>query len=204
MNSSRAEKFNVGKEKILKSAKAAFVKKGFRATTIRDIARQSNCSIGCIYHHFQNKEELISELLSNEVLLEWFYEAIRLAMSGDFPDNIEEVGREIRRGVREHTDSVRLVIWDSLEFSGAHFRRSFEKIGPAIDIIFENIGMKLRERGFPPDIDPRIAIYLVFNSFFDVFIQELIFGADMTFGYSDDQVIKQIADVFNYSAIGSS
>ena len=45
-----------GKEKVLQVAIKLFSAKGFKGTSIRDIAQAMNMSISNIYHYFGNKE----------------------------------------------------------------------------------------------------------------------------------------------------
>ncbi|RMD84691.1 MAG: TetR/AcrR family transcriptional regulator [Candidatus Dadabacteria bacterium] len=50
------------KERILLSALKLFVKQGYFNTNIPDLSKESNCSIGSIYYHFKNKEEVAAAL----------------------------------------------------------------------------------------------------------------------------------------------
>jgi len=53
------------KQKILESALKLFSKKGFKETTIKDIAKEVGITEGAIYRHFTSKDEIINELLMN-------------------------------------------------------------------------------------------------------------------------------------------
>jgi len=53
------------KEKLIEVACNLFATRGFRGTSIRDIARDMNMSISNIYHHFGNKEGLLLEILKH-------------------------------------------------------------------------------------------------------------------------------------------
>ncbi len=66
------------KEKIVRVAVKLFSKKGFKGTTIKDIAREVGITEGAIYRHFTSKEDIIrhitaritgelTELISGEV-----------------------------------------------------------------------------------------------------------------------------------------
>ncbi len=50
------------KKKILKAAMAEFAKRGYRATTMNDIARHLKVSKGAIYQYYPSKEDLLREL----------------------------------------------------------------------------------------------------------------------------------------------
>jgi len=53
------------KEKILESSLALFSQKGYKATTVRDIAGEVGIRQGAIYNHFKNKEEILETLVNN-------------------------------------------------------------------------------------------------------------------------------------------
>lgn len=46
------------RERILLAALKLFVKQGYFNTNVPDISKLSRCSVGSIYHHFLNKEEI--------------------------------------------------------------------------------------------------------------------------------------------------
>jgi len=69
LNNIRVYLLNMGerrsdtKEKILEAALRLFSRKGFRETTIKDIAKEVGITEGAIYRHFNSKDEIIHELL---------------------------------------------------------------------------------------------------------------------------------------------
>jgi len=50
-------------QRILSSALKVFIRKGFAATKISDIAVEAGMSNGLMYHYFQSKEEIYAELV---------------------------------------------------------------------------------------------------------------------------------------------
>ena len=53
------------KEKILKHSLKLFSSKGYKATTVRDIAGSIGIKQSALYNHFRNKEEILETLISN-------------------------------------------------------------------------------------------------------------------------------------------
>ncbi len=51
------------REQLLKAANDLFVKKGYRATTLDEIAQKAGLTKGAIYFHFKNKESILGELV---------------------------------------------------------------------------------------------------------------------------------------------
>jgi AcrR family transcriptional regulator len=53
------------KEKILKISLKLFSAKGYKATTVRDIAGAMGIKQSALYNHFKNKDEILETLISN-------------------------------------------------------------------------------------------------------------------------------------------
>ncbi|MDP6709309.1 MAG: TetR/AcrR family transcriptional regulator [Alphaproteobacteria bacterium] len=56
---SRARRQNNRRQEVLDAAAACFAGRGYRATTMREIAAQAGMLPGSIYYHFPSKEELL-------------------------------------------------------------------------------------------------------------------------------------------------
>src|SRR5437764_8236716 len=50
---------------LLEVAAEMFADRGFRATTVRDIADAAGILSGSLYHHFDSKESMVDEILRN-------------------------------------------------------------------------------------------------------------------------------------------
>jgi AcrR family transcriptional regulator len=53
------------REELLAIAARLFAEKGFRNTTVRDIADAAGILSGSLYHHFDSKESMVDEILSS-------------------------------------------------------------------------------------------------------------------------------------------
>jgi len=54
---------------ILSASEALFAQKGFRKTSVEEIADQSEVSVGTVYFYFKNKEELLIHLFDESLYL---------------------------------------------------------------------------------------------------------------------------------------
>lgn len=59
----RQEQKEYRKQEILYAALDLFVKKGYAATKITDIAEKASMSVGLLFHYFESKEKLYEELV---------------------------------------------------------------------------------------------------------------------------------------------
>src|ERR1700722_4518574 len=55
------------RQRILLTAARLFRDKGYRATTLRDIARASRLGTGSAYYHFGSKEDLLNQVLDDGI-----------------------------------------------------------------------------------------------------------------------------------------
>jgi AcrR family transcriptional regulator len=62
---SRHTKGSKTKEKILKTALKLFAEKGYKPTTVRDIAGAVGIKQSALYNHFKNKDEILSTLVDD-------------------------------------------------------------------------------------------------------------------------------------------
>jgi AcrR family transcriptional regulator len=63
---------NSRRDELLELAAVMFAERGWRATTVRDIADGAGILSGSLYHHFASKEEMVDELLRG--FLDWLFE----------------------------------------------------------------------------------------------------------------------------------
>ena len=69
------------RERILEASLKLFVEQGYFNTNVPDISKHSRCSVGSIYHHFLNKEEIASHLYQSGI------EEFRQALAASIPEN---------------------------------------------------------------------------------------------------------------------
>ena len=77
------------RERILDAARRMFVRHGYEATTMRAIADEIEYTPTAIYHHFRNKDALLTELASSD------FRALAAAFHkiGDIEDPIQRLSR---------------------------------------------------------------------------------------------------------------
>ncbi len=62
--------FAARKEQILKAAFECLAHKGYSRLTVRDIAAEAGISVGTLYLHFENKQEIVEALVEQERALD--------------------------------------------------------------------------------------------------------------------------------------
>jgi TetR/AcrR family transcriptional regulator, cholesterol catabolism regulator len=172
-----------------------FAQKGFRATTVREIADAAGILSGSLYHHFDSKESIGDEILLsfiNDVLADY-----RAAVSsseggssgegGSPRDVIEQIVRSTSRTLSQHRAALAMLQNDWSYFSTQH---RFAYLRKALNEI-ERTWIAQFERGkeagvFRADLDARLTYRLLR----DVLWIPSQWGA--TGGYTTEQVADAI------------
>ena len=121
------------KEQIRNAAARLFRKRGYRATSMRDIAEAVDIKAASIYNHFKSKQEILQGLLME--IAHQFEEGMQQITKSSLPPN-QKMERVIALHIRltiENTDSIALIAseWVHLEDPVAttylHIRNTYEE-----------------------------------------------------------------------------
>jgi len=143
-------------------ASELFAQKGFRATTVREIAEAAGILSGSIYHHFESKESIADEILSgflDDVLADY-----RAAVSagGDPAEVITRIVRSSSHTLMRHRAALTMLQNDWAYFASqprfGYLRRDLREV--------ERIWLTELERGkesgaFRPDLDVKLTYRLL-------------------------------------------
>jgi TetR/AcrR family transcriptional regulator, cholesterol catabolism regulator len=139
-----------------------FAQKGYRATSVRDIADAAGIQSGSLYHHFKSKDSIGDEILSafiDDVLADY-----RAAVtSGGSPrDVLEQIVRSTSRTLARHRPALAMLQNDWSYFSG---QPRFGYLRKAVGEI-ERTWVTQLERGkiegiFRADLDARLTYRLL-------------------------------------------
>jgi AcrR family transcriptional regulator len=200
----QAERSQRSREQILEAALRLFSSRGYRATSVREIATAAGISTGNVYHHFPDKETIF------RTLLDQYWKAIddprlpfnRALASGVFPDNLEAIGRAARESVRKHRHYVALIYVDVVEFEGAHIRKFYSEMARRFgDFMAHHSKAAQIQTRLRPGISMVSAVMLAGRFFLNYFAVEILFGVHDHFGKDSDEVVREIADILRHGML---
>ena len=168
---------------MVRLAGELFAQKGFRATTVREIAEAAGILSGSLYHHFDSKESIGDEILSsfiNDVLADY---RAAVASAGSPRDVLEQIVRSTSRTLARHRAALAMLQNDWSHFAA---QPRFSYLRKAVSEI-ERTWVTQLERGqesgmFRADLDPRLT-YRLLRDVLWIPSQWRVAG-----GYSTDQV----------------
>jgi AcrR family transcriptional regulator len=187
------------KERIEDAAKQLFIRQGFHATSMRNIAARAGTSLGNLYNYYPTKEAILGSIISKyqrviDERLKSIFDQITEPLSAD---DLTRFARLVKQMVNDHHDFWLLMYIDVLEFENRHFRKMFENLTRNLRRRFAKSFQDLQRSGaLYPDVDPAIGFTAAYMQFFNYFIVEKLFGGDKHFGISDEQVISRLTDIY--------
>lgn len=189
--------------KVLEVGLRLFSSQGFGATSMRQIATESGHSVGNLYHHFENKEEIFQRLIDQywEKVYDPELKLPQIFVKADFPDDLEEMAVAIEEIVDRFAPYILLIYVDVIEFHGQHIRSFYEGMAGRFEAAY---GERLRQRqeaGEFGDVDPMVAVMVATRWFFYFYTVEKCFGAPTHFGMSPEKAVAEFIRLFRYGLL---
>ena len=152
------------KREIIKECAAQlFRKKGYKATSMRDLAQSVGMEAASLYNHISSKQEIFQELL--------------LTMADMFTVGMEEINNSSHTAITkieklismhvrfaiDHTDSISLITheWVHLEDEA---RENFIRLRDSYEHKFEQIIKDCITEGTFTKVDPEIALFSILST----------------------------------------
>ncbi len=184
------------KDQIVRIATSLFVKKGFKGTTTREIARKAGISEAVIYKYFAHKEDLYRAIIDAEC-------HDGMGRSRLFSELEGKKGRELFRAlalflIEEHSRDqtlMRLLMRSALEqqdLSGVFIRTKGLEL---IEFLEKNI-KKLMEEGVFKEVNPGLAARAFLGMVLHYVICQEVYGLKKYFSFPDEEAAHTFVDIF--------
>ena len=200
----QASKSEASTQKVLKAALSLFSRQGYRATSMRQLARRSGLSVGNLYHHFGNKEQIFQRLIDRywDVLLDPDLPLNRIFAAARFSDDIEEMAAAIEQVVTDNAQSILLIYIDVIEFKGKHIRAFYEQMADRFRSAHADRIAEMKRKGeIAEGVDPMIGVMLATRWFFYYFTVEKCFGVPMHMGLEPKHAVEEFAKVLRFGLL---
>ena len=195
------------KGRIEEAAKQLFIRQGFHATSMRNIAARAGTSLGNLYNYYPTKEAILGSIISKyqrvvDERLRSIFDQIDDPLNAD---DLKRFARLVKEMVNEHHDFWLLMYIDVLEFENRHFRKMFENLAHNLRRRFARPFAKMRHSGaLHEGVDPAIGFTAAYMQFFNYFLVEKLFGGNRHFGIGDEQVISRLTDIYSRGLLRST
>jgi AcrR family transcriptional regulator len=116
-----------------------FLKHGYHATSMRQIADQAGLALGGIYNHFKSKEEIFEAIIVDK---HPYKKILPLILEAEGETIEEFLGNAARFVIGELTSQpyyLKLMLIELVEFNGMHGASLIKEIAPKVLPVFERV-----------------------------------------------------------------
>lgn len=105
---------------VIEAAYSLFAEQGFHASSMREIANRAGISLGTIYNHFENKEQIFDKVLLEKHPYHQVLAAMQSATGETLEDFIRNVAYLMSAEIGKHPEFLQLLFIELNEFRGRH------------------------------------------------------------------------------------
>ncbi len=150
-------------EIILNAAYELFLQKGYHGTSMRQIAAQSKLTVGSIYNHFENKEQIFLAVLKRYHPLFEILPRLMEIQAFDIQEFLSLAAKQLTEHLNTHKDFLNLMFIELVEFRANH-------IPDVLDTIMTQISqLELQFVPFEPQLR-QIPLRVLIRAFLGMFI----------------------------------
>jgi AcrR family transcriptional regulator len=192
------------KSVIEEAARELFIKQGFHATSMRDISKTADVSLGNLYNYYETKEAIFESIINAYLIvidskLREIFEQLGEPLEPSELRKLAELAGDL---VNRHYDFWLLMYIDVLEFQNRHFRKMFEGLADRFRATFAEKFEKAEKAGdLRVGVDPALAFTAAYMQFFNYFLVEKLFGGNSHMGLSDEQALNTLTKIFSYGVL---
>lgn len=152
------------RDHLVKLAAELFARKGFQATTVRQIAEEAGILSGSLYHHFDSKETIVDEVLTTFLNdLVGRYRSV-LKKAGDPRETLSEMVRIGFSTLEPHRAAITVMQndWNYLRSLPGDRFDYLVKVEEEVERMWiEQIKLGQADGLFRPDVDPKLTYRMI-------------------------------------------
>jgi AcrR family transcriptional regulator len=182
---------------ILDAAYALFIRQGFAATSMRDIALRSHLALGGIYNHFSSKEAIFKTIMEER---HPFLEIMPIlnAVEGDDAETfVRNAARALVEQLGHHPAFLNLMLIEIVEFEGTHVPLL---IGQFLPLVTSLSGRLEQDRGGAARIPPLVLARAFLGMFFSYYITDRLLGRSMPVAMRGE-AMDHFVDIFLHGVL---
>jgi AcrR family transcriptional regulator len=116
-----------------------FLKQGYHATSMRQIAEQAGLALGGIYNHFASKEEIFEAIVLDKHPYKKILPLVLEAEGETMEDFLQNAVKITLKEIGSEPIYLKLMFIEFVEFNGKHGALMLSEIAPKVLPVFERI-----------------------------------------------------------------
>lgn len=139
MNKEKTTKGEVTRVAIEDAAIELFMRQGYHATSMRQIAEGADLALGGIYNHFKSKDEIFEAIIVDKHPYKKVLPLILAAEGETIEEFLSNAAHVVINELSSQPYYIKLMLIEIAEFDGVHGASLIKEIAPKILPVFEKI-----------------------------------------------------------------
>jgi AcrR family transcriptional regulator len=185
------------RELILDAAYALFIRQGFAATSMREIALRSHLALGGIYNHFSSKEAIFKSIVEERHPFLEIVPILNVVEGDDVESFVRNAAHALVEQLGHHPAFLNLMLIEIVEFEGRHVPTLIGRFLPLVT----SLSGRLRPNGRNSvDIPPLVLARAFLGMFFSYYITDRLLGRSRPAGMGEES-IDHFVDIFLHGVL---
>jgi len=151
------------RQAVIEAAYELFLKQGYAATSMRQIAERSGLALGGIYNHFPGKEAIFSELILERHPYRQILPILTNTPADDAESFVRQAARTLVNELGKRPDFIKLMFIEIVEFNGKNMPHMLEEVLPVVLPLIQKFNKNKK-------VLRRISPLIFFRAFLGLFI----------------------------------
>ena len=183
------------RRQILDAAIRVFARQGFHSCRVSDIAQEAGVAYGLVYHYFDTKEGVLSELFDERwsLLLLAIDDVDKRPIAGR--EKLDAVAGFIIESYRHDPELMKVIIVEVTRAANSFGRTHLPEISKAYEGIAKIVADAQADGSFRRDVDPMLAsmwFYGAIEQLLSGWVFELIPDGEANFARAREMVVETI------------
>jgi len=191
-------KGEVTRSAIEDAALELFMKQGYHATSMRQIADQAGLALGGIYNHFSGKEDIFAAIIIDKHPYKQVLPLILAAKGETAEELIRNAAHTLVTELGNRPELLKLIFIELVEFNGKHVSKLINEIAPKLLPMFEHL---VRVRRNLRNLPPPILVRSFLGMFFSFYITELFIRGSVIHKLMPKNSFDLFVDIYLHGVI---
>ena len=175
------------------AAMQLFLKQGYHATSMRQIADHAGLALGGIYNHFSSKEEIFEAIIVDQHPYKKILPLILEAQGETAEEFFGNAFRIIINELGEQPEFMNLMFIEIVEFKGKHGSVMLREIGPKVLPVFEGV---IKTRKDLRVTNPAVLMRSFFGMIVSYFVTEMVISNSVIHTLMPKNTTDAYVDIF--------
>jgi AcrR family transcriptional regulator len=194
-------KGEVTRSVIEDAAMELFIKNGYHATSMRQIAEQSGLALGGIYNHFKSKEEIFEAIVVDKHPYKKIMPLILEAQGETAEEFLRNAALISLNEIKKEPDFINLMFIELVEFRGQHGQSIVFEVAPKVLPIFEKLVKARKELRVT---NPAVLARSFFGLVVSYMVTEIILGDSYFRKLLSPNPMEAYVDIFLHGVLKES